>query len=148
MRWLADSKRFIWASERTGFRQYYLYDLTGRQIAQLTRGNHEAANIVDVDEKANVMYYMARDGDNFMKQQMHRVGLDGRNDLRLTERTLHHTVFLSPDRKYFVDVAQAHSKAPVSRLVESAAGKVLGEFEKSDLTQLDALGVRRAEMFT
>jgi dipeptidyl-peptidase-4 len=147
MRWLADGKRFIWASERTGFNHYYLYDLTGRQIAQVTRGNHEAANIIDVDEKANVMYYMARDGDNFMKHQLHRVALDGRNDVRLTDRTLHHAVVLSPDRKYFVDIAQTHNTPPVSRLVD-AAGKTLTEFEKSDITQLTALGVRRAEMFT
>src|SRR6185295_6219790 len=82
VRWLADGKRFIWSSEKTGFNQYYLYDLTGKLITQLTRGNFEAANIVDVDEKANVMYYMMRDGDNFMMQQLHRVGLDGKTDVR------------------------------------------------------------------
>ena len=31
------------------------------------------------------MYYMARDGDNYMKMQLHRVGLDGKNDKRLTD---------------------------------------------------------------
>lgn len=147
MRWLADGKRFIWSSERTGFLQYYLYDLTGRQIVQLTRGNFEAANIVDVDEKTNTMYYMMRDGDNFMKLQLHKVLLDGKTDVRLTDRTLNHSVVLSPDKKYIVDIAQTIDKAPVTRLLD-ATGKVLTEFEKSDLTQLNALGVRRAELFT
>jgi dipeptidyl-peptidase-4 len=83
-----------------------------------------------------------------MKQQLHRVTLDGRTNLRLTERALHHSVVLSPDRKYFIDIAQTHNTPPVSRLVETAAGKIVTEFEKSDITQLNALGVRRAEMFT
>jgi dipeptidyl-peptidase-4 len=148
IRWLADGKRFIWKSERTGFAQFYLYDLTGRLHNQITRGSYEAQNIVDVDEATNTMYYMTRSGDNFMKSQLHRVRLDGRNDLRLTERAYHHTITLSPDRKYFVDVAQTHDKPPVTRLVEAAAGKVLVEFEKSDISQLATLGLRTSEMFT
>ena len=31
------------------------------------------------------MFYMARDGDNYMKMQLHRVGLDGKGDVRLTD---------------------------------------------------------------
>ena len=33
------SKRFLWSSERTGFRHYYLYDLSGKQLEQLTSGD-------------------------------------------------------------------------------------------------------------
>ena len=32
----ADNKRFIWESERNGFRNYYLYDLTGKLINPIT----------------------------------------------------------------------------------------------------------------
>ena len=34
-----DNKRFLWTSERTGFRHYYLYDISGRQLDQLTSGD-------------------------------------------------------------------------------------------------------------
>ena len=39
----ADDKRFLWSSERTGFRHYYLYDLSGqraRAAHQRRLGNH------------------------------------------------------------------------------------------------------------
>ena len=49
MRFLADGKRFIWASERTGWRNYYLYDLSGKLIATLTNHPFEVASIVQVD---------------------------------------------------------------------------------------------------
>ena len=62
---------------------------------------------------------MARDGDNYMKLQLHRVGLDGKNDMRLTDPAFTHTISLSPDGKYFVDVAQTHDQAPVTRLVDA-----------------------------
>ena len=36
MRYLADRKRFIWESERNGFTNYYLYDLSGKLINPIT----------------------------------------------------------------------------------------------------------------
>src|SRR6266481_4574411 len=33
-----DGKRFLWSSERTGYRHLYLYDLDGKLLAQLTKG--------------------------------------------------------------------------------------------------------------
>ncbi len=45
-----------------------------------------------VDEAAGVLFYTARDGDNHLKLQLHRVGLDGKGDERLTDPAFHHTV--------------------------------------------------------
>src|SRR6266404_908323 len=36
LHFLKDGKRFLWSSERTGFRHLYLYDLEGKQLAQIT----------------------------------------------------------------------------------------------------------------
>src|SRR6185503_11020372 len=126
MMYLADGKRFIWSSERSGWRNYYLYDLNGKLLSTLTHHDFEVADIVRVDESEGVLYYTARDGDNFMKLQLHRVGLDGRNDRRLTDPAFNHTVTLSPDGKYFVDVAQTHDQPPVTRLID-ANGMLISE---------------------
>ena len=72
-----------------------------------------------VDEARNLLFYTARDGDNFMKVQLHRVGLDGKNDKRLTDPAFHHTINASPDGKFFVDVAQTHDTPPVTRVIDS-----------------------------
>ncbi|TAK14313.1 MAG: hypothetical protein EPO35_09540, partial [Acidobacteria bacterium] len=130
MRLLKDQKRFIWSSERNGFNNYYLYDLTGKAINPITKlATAEAGAIVKLDEDRNVMFYMARDGDNYMKLQLHRVNLDGTGDVRLTDPKFNHSVGacndgagggrrgggpggaapscgISPDNRYFVDVYQ------------------------------------------
>ena len=147
MTYLKDNKRFIWASERTGFRNYYLYDISGRLITALTNHPFEVANIIRVDEAAGVMYYMARSGDNFMKTQLHRVGLDGKNDRRLTDPAFNHAVTLAPDGRHFVDVAQTHDSPPTTRLLD-ANGRLVAELAKSDLTKFEQLGLKKTEMFT
>jgi len=147
IRWLADGKRFIWESERTGFKNYYLYDLSGKLIAPLTQHPFEVAGIVKVDEEAKQLWYYARSGDNFMKLQLHRVGLDGRGDRRLTDPAFHHTVSVAPNGRHLVDVAQTHAIAPVTRVLD-ASGKVVATVAESDLTAFTAAGFRAPEMFT
>jgi dipeptidyl-peptidase-4 len=147
IRYLADGKRFIWASERTGFRNLYLYGLSGKLLATLTNHPFEVASVVSVDEKAGVVWYLARSGDNHMKLQLHRVGLDGTGDRRLTDPALTHSVSVAPGGRHIVDVAQAHDRAPVTRLLD-ARGGVVAELAASDLTAFDSLGLERVELFS
>jgi dipeptidyl-peptidase-4 len=147
MKFLNDNKRFVWASERTGWRNYYLYDLSGKLLATLTNHPFEVANIIKVDEQAGLLYYMARDGDNHMKLQLHRVGLDGRNDRRLTDPAFNHAVSLANDNQHFTDIAQTHDTPPVTRLMDGD-GKVITELAKSDTSKFEQLGLKRVELFT
>ncbi len=170
MHFLKDNQRFIWESERNGFANLYLYDLNGTLIRPLTtHTTFEVASLVKVDETAGVVFYTARDGDNHLKLQLHRVGLDGKGDVRLTDPAFHHTVGtciagaaggggrggfggptacgISPDSKYFIDTYQTHDTPPATRIVD-ATGRTVAELTKSDLTKFNELGLKKAEMFT
>jgi dipeptidyl-peptidase-4 len=168
--WLKDGRRFIWESERSGWNNFYLYDISGKLITPLTsHSSFEVGGLIKVDEAGGVMFYTARDGDNHLKMQLHRVGLDGTGDIRLTDPRFNHQVgscmapaaavapvilpggpacAISPDNKHFVDVYQTHDIPPATRLVDATGGKVIAELAQSDLTKFDALGLRKAEMFT
>ncbi len=146
-RFLADGKRFIRVSEQNGWRNYYLYDLNGTLLKTLTNHAFEVDGIVRVDEKAARLHYLARSGDNPMKVQLHRVGLDGEKDRRLTDPAFHHTIAMAPNGRYFVDVAQTHDVPPVTRLMD-ASGRPVAELAASDLTRFDALGMKKTELFT
>ena len=148
IRWLADNRRFVWTSERNGWRNLYLYDVSGRLIAPLTsHATFEVAALTRVDEAAGRLFYMARSGDNFMKLQLHRVGLDGKGDVRLTDPAYNHTVSVSPDGQAFVDVYQTHDRPPATRVLD-ANGNVLADVAQSDLARFQALGLKKVEFFT
>jgi dipeptidyl-peptidase-4 len=145
--WLKDGNRFIWESDRSGFKNYYLYDFkAGRLLNPITRLNAEVSEIVRVDEAANTLWYMGRDGSNYMKFQLHRVRLDGTSDERLTDPAFNHTISLAPDGKHFVDVAETHDQAPLTRLLD-ASGKLVTELGSTDLSQFDLLGLKKVEMY-
>jgi len=147
MRLLEDGRRFVWASERTGFNNYYLYDWSGREIAALTNHEFEVKGIVHLDEQAGVLYYMASSGDNHKKLQLHRVGLDGQGDVRLTDPAFNHTVRMAPDGRHFVVVSWTHAMPPTTRLAD-AGGRVLAELAASDIGRFERLGLQPVETFT
>jgi dipeptidyl-peptidase-4 len=171
MQFLRDGRRFVWESSRNGWTNLYLYDLSGKLITPLTtHTTFEVGSVVKIDDAANVLFYTARDGDSFLKLQLHRVGLDGKADKRLTDPAFHHTVGscmtggsgrggrsafgagsscgISSNNKYFVDVYQTHDRAPATRVVDAVNGAVIAELAQSDLTKFTGLGLKKAEIFT
>ena len=63
----SDNKRFLWSSERTGYRHFYVYENSGKEIAQLTSGDWAisdlggfgpgSANHPAVDEARGYIYF-------------------------------------------------------------------------------------------
>jgi dipeptidyl-peptidase-4 len=169
MVFLDDGRRFIWESQRNGWNNFYLHDLSGAAGRPITNASgYEAWSLVKLDEAAGALFYMARDGDNPLKQQLHRVGLDGSHDVRLTDGSFHHTVGncltsigsratqpllpgpcgVSPDGAYVVDVYQTHDTPPATRVLDARNGRVIAEVARSDSSKFDALGLKKAELYT
>lgn len=151
-RFLKDNNRFLWFSDRNGFKNIYLYDLSGKLHAAVTKNEFDvgypaSSCIARVDEDAGYVYYYGTDGENHMKFQLHRAKLDGSEDKRLTDPKYHHRVDLAPDGKHFIDIYQTHDTPPATRLVD-AEGNVVTELVKSDTTKFDQIGFKKVEMFT
>jgi dipeptidyl-peptidase-4 len=147
LRFLDDGKRFLWSSQRTGWKNYYLYNLDGKLLAAVTNHQADVGEIAAIDEKSATLFYMARSGDNPMKLQLHRVGLTDQRDRRLTDPAYHHSVNVAPDGKHFIDVFQAHDAPPATRLCDRD-GMELAELACSDLTRFERLGLKRVELLT
>ncbi|MHB8635861.1 MAG: S9 family peptidase [Fimbriimonadaceae bacterium] len=148
LKFLKDGKRFIWWSDRTGWGNYYLYDTSGTELAALSHlTSSEVERIVDVDEDHNLLYYTARDGANPYLLQLHKVGLDGKGDTRLTDPKFSHTTYLSPQCNHFVDVEEALD-SPARTVLRDGNGKRIKELSRADLTKWDALGLKKQERFT
>jgi dipeptidyl-peptidase-4 len=144
-RFLKDGRRFIWTSERTGWRNLYLYELSGKLLTKLTRHDFEVGEIVHVNEEDGYLFYTARSGDNPLKLQLHRVGLDGKGDVRLTNPAFHHSVNMAPDGRHFIDVVQTHDTPPFTRLLD-ADGNTLDELAASDLSKFKRLDMKPVEL--
>jgi Tol biopolymer transport system component len=85
---LPGSNELIWWSQRDNWIHLYLYDLaTGRLKNRITAGEGNVADIVRVDEKARVIYFLGQGkepGRDPYFQHLYRIGFDGKGQALLT----------------------------------------------------------------
>jgi dipeptidyl-peptidase-4 len=74
--WIANGERFLWASERDGWRHIYSVSRDGRDVKVITAGNYDVISVELVDSKDGWVYFIASP-DNATQRYLYRVRFDG-----------------------------------------------------------------------
>ena len=145
---LKDSHRFLWSSERSGYRHLYLYDLSGREPLQLTQGNWEVTSLVGTDETAGVVFFTATEAST-LERQLYRVNLDGTGFTRITREKGAHNPVLSPSGDVMEDTWSGHATPPSIKLlrtdgstIASLNGNAAGDWAANQLSPIEFLTVK------
>jgi dipeptidyl-peptidase 4 len=146
--WLADRRRFLLRSDRSGWQQYYLYHRDGRLLTRVTTDSMDVLELLAVDQKGAAAYVQVA-APTATQQQVMRVSLDGKRAQRLTVGDGAHSVLISPTAAYMFD---AHSRLGVPPTVSLFAlprmTKVKELTDNAPLrARLTAPGMPSAELF-
>ena len=143
-------KELIHWSERDGWGHYYLYDISGKLIRQLTQGEFVTTGVVAVDEKSRLLYFHAvgrEEGIDPYYQHLYRVNLDT-GDLKLiTPGHGSHSASMNDKATFAITNWSRIDMAPESVLYDAAGNKVM-DLEKTDVSALLAAGFKYPEAFT
>jgi dipeptidyl-peptidase-4 len=129
-----DGKRFLWGSERTGYLHLYLYDLNGKQIAQVTKGDWEVTGTPAVDEAKGLVYFTAT-AESPTERHVYRVALDGSGFARLTKEAGTHAPKFSPNAGAFEDTFSSASVPPRQDL-RRADGSAIAPLNENKVAEL------------
>ncbi|QKJ61600.1 S9 family peptidase [Flavobacterium sp. M31R6] len=121
---------FIWTSEKDGFNHIYLYDKTGKLKNQVTKGNWEVTSYYGFDEKTKTIFYQSTENGS-INRDVYRIGLDGKNKVRLSKNTGTNAVTFSPNFQFFINTFSSASQATTYTLNESKAGKEIQVIENN-----------------
>jgi dipeptidyl-peptidase-4 len=148
---LYGSDEFLWYSEKSGYGHLYLGDWkTGKLKAPVTSGEWLVRQVLRVDERARVIYFLGagrEKGRDPYFTHLYKAGFDGKGLTLLTPENANHEVTLSPSGQYFVDSYSTPDTPPVTVLRDSA-GKLLSTLEKADISKLLASGWKPPVPFT
>jgi dipeptidyl aminopeptidase/acylaminoacyl peptidase len=137
------SNEFLWFSEKDNWGHLYLHDLTnGKLKNQVTTGEGNVTRVLRVDEKNRTIYFLGvgrEKGRDPYFAHLYKVGFDGKNYALLTPEDANHDVSLSPSGDYFVDSYSKPDGPPVA-VLRDAAGKLVANLEKADISKLLATG--------
>ena len=138
-RYLSESNELLWFSERDGWGQMYLYDLTtGKLKNQITHGDGNVTEVLLIDSSARKLYFLAvgkEAGRDPYFRHYYSINFDGSGLKLLTPESADHAVTTSPDGHYFVDVASTATQ-PQTTVVRDREGKVVTEVAKQDISKL------------
>lgn len=93
---------FIWTSEKDGFNHIYHYAKTGKLINQVTKGNWEVTAYYGFDSKTGNVFYQSTE-INSINRDVYRIGLNGKNKVRLTPNSGTNAATFSPNFEYFIN---------------------------------------------
>ncbi|MBM4166038.1 MAG: S9 family peptidase [Ignavibacteria bacterium] len=143
---LKNGKGFIWTSEKDGFNHLYLYDMNGKEVRQLTKGNWDVQSVSAFDEKNEMLYFTAGNPTP-MEKQLFSVETDGGEVKRVSQSKGTHSINFSPDRKYFID-NYSDANTPNKTALYSAKGKLVRIIEENKIAAFDVYPFSQKEFFS
>ena len=131
---LADNS-FIWTSEKDGFNHIYVYDKNGKLRNQVTKGKWEVTDYYGYDAKSNAVFYQSVENGS-INRDVYRIGLNGKNKVRLTNQTGTNRATFSPNYTYFINNFSNVTTPPTYTLRAAKDGKQIKEIvENSGLLE-------------
>jgi dipeptidyl-peptidase-4 len=118
-----DGKRFLWSSERSGYRHLYLYDLDGKQLAQITKGEWEVSAVDAIDEAKGLVYFTAAEKSP-LERHLYRVALEGSGFTRLTKEEGTHAAVFAPNAALFYDTYSTAATPPRQDLYRADGSRI------------------------
>jgi dipeptidyl-peptidase-4 len=117
---------FIMRSDKSGWEHFYLHDIKGKFINQVTSGDFTAGQLFKIDEKTKTIYFSARK-ENSTRWDLYSVTFDGKKMTRLSFGDYSFSgMNLSPNNKYFI-TTYSNIITPSTSVVMDMKGKVVRE---------------------
>lgn len=145
---LADKKTFIITSEKDGFNHFYLYDLNGKLIRQVTKGNWEVISFYGMDASQKTLYFQTAMA-NAMQREIYSIQLTGKGLKKLSTRTGTNNATFSEGCSYFINVYSNANTPNYTSLIDQS-GKELRVLEDNQklVTRLAEYTLSKKEFFT
>ncbi len=130
-KWLNGGKEFLWISEKDGWRHVYRISKDGTKETLVTNGNYDVMDIRLIDEKNNLLYFIASP-NNATQKYLYKTRLDGKGiATQVTPAALAgtHDYSLSPTGQFATHSFNNSFTKPVNETISLPQHKEINESE-------------------
>ena len=99
---LDDRKHFIVMSERDGWMHFYLYDMSGKLVNQITNGEWDVNELTAYDQKSKTIYYRSYE-ENSLEMHVYSIQINGKNKKKLSTRKGTNNISFSSNFSYYIN---------------------------------------------
>ena len=142
-----DDSGFLWTSEKDGFNHIYLYQISGKERRQITKGNWEVTNFYGYDDKNKVLYFQSNE-ESPLERNIYRINIWGKSKKKLSKKSGTNSASFNSNFPYFINT-YSNANLPNAITLNNNAGEVIKKLKKSEslLESLNGLELTSKEFF-
>ncbi len=126
---LADKQHFTMVSERDGYSHIYLYDMDGKMVNQVTKGNFDITELNGCDVKNQLIYYTSAEPTPYQRE-VYSIKWDGSGKQKLSVQTGTNTARFSEGFRYYT-ITFSNVKTPTTATLFNYKNKVVRVLDES-----------------
>ena len=123
LRFLENGEQFIYVSEESGYNHIYLYNMDGKKIRQVTKGDWEVTHFIGYNGSNDKLYYISTE-DSPLERHLYSINIDGSGKTKMSGGEGQNSVNMSRDYKYYIETFSGPGHPPVYTLHESNGDEV------------------------
>jgi dipeptidyl-peptidase-4 len=145
---LNDKKHFLLTSERDGYNHVYLYDISGKLIRPITKGNWEVTNLYGIHEKSGTLYYQSTESSP-LERDIYSIHISGNKKRKLSKQQGTNSATFSTDFSYYILNHSNVNTPPYITLNTTKNNNVERILEENSLAKQTAIayGIQPREFF-
>ncbi|MDD2636618.1 MAG: DPP IV N-terminal domain-containing protein, partial [Bacteroidales bacterium] len=118
-----DSDKFIWQTRKDGYSHLYLYDMSGKQISQITKGKYEVIEVYGFTADGKDLIIKANK-ETPIDFDIYRVNIASGAMIRISKDSGSHNAVVSSDGEYIIDNFSS-STVPNTYKIYNTKGKAV-----------------------
>jgi dipeptidyl-peptidase 4 len=126
---LKNQERFVFSSSKSGFNHLYLFDMSGKELKQLTSGPWEVTKLYGVDEKSGKIFFQSAE-ESPLERYVYSIGLDGKGKKKLTSLKGTNDVVFSADYSSFINT-WSDANTPYAFTLHASDGRLIKVLEEN-----------------
>lgn len=127
----SDPKQFIWQSERSGHKHFYLYDMEKGFIKQLTKGEWDVKKVIGFDKSGDKLFFESSISGP-LETQFCELNIASGEVKQLTSTNGTHSSKISKSGKYFIDTWSNLETPRCIDIVSVKSGKTIQTLLKAE----------------
>ena len=125
-----DDSGFLWTSEKDGFNHIYLYQISGKERRQITKGNWEVTNFYGYDDKNKVLYFQSNE-ESPLERNIYRVNIWGKSKKKLSKKSGTNSASFNSNFSYFINT-YSNANLPNDITLNNNTGEVIKKLKNSE----------------
>ena len=132
--------QFIWQSRKDGFTHFYLYNISGALVKQLTKGNWEVKSENGFDEKGERLFFHAND-QSPVNQDFYSVNIKSGDIKRLTYGNGFHTCVLDEKGNYILDNFSSSTTPREYNIINTSTKKAINFYKAENRRHVHKIAI-------